>query len=66
MCDSYQFELGKRYIVYAIQQDKENGWADQYPAGTKILAVGDCILRIVTDLPAEENLLGAGRTPKAN
>ena len=37
MCDSYKFELGRRYVVYAIQQDKEGGWADQYPAGTQIL-----------------------------
>jgi hypothetical protein len=61
MCESYTFEVGRRYVVYAIQQDKENGWADQYPAGTKILAVGDCILRIRQDADAEVRLLGKAR-----
>ncbi len=61
MCDSYKFELGRRYIVYAIQVDKEGGWADQYPTGTKILAIGDCILRVRQDVNAEAKLLGKAR-----
>jgi hypothetical protein len=67
MCDSYKFELGKRYIVYAIEQDKENGWADQYPKGTRILALGACILRIARekDVPFESKLLGKGQPPKS-
>jgi hypothetical protein len=52
MCDSYKFELGRRYIVYALQVDKERGWADQYPPGTKILVIGDCILRVRQDVDA--------------
>jgi hypothetical protein len=63
MCDSYVFELGHRYIVYAIQQDSEAGWSDQYPAGTKILGVGGCILRIREDIKAEASKLGKGRKP---
>ena len=58
MCDSYKFELGRRYIVYALQIDKEGGWSDQYPAGTKILTVGNCILRIRRDTDVEAKLLG--------
>jgi len=61
MCDNYKFEVGRRYIVYALQQDKESGWANQYPAGTKILTIGACILRIRTDADAEVKLLGRGR-----
>jgi hypothetical protein len=61
MCDSYKFELGRRYIVYALQIDKESGWADQYPMGTKILAIGDCILRVRQDVDAEAKLLGIAR-----
>src|SRR6476659_6868908 len=34
---SYIFEAGRRYVVYASLLDKEGGWADQYPKGTKIL-----------------------------
>jgi hypothetical protein len=52
MCDSYTFELGHRYVVYAIEQD-ESGFADQYPRGTRILGVGDCILRIREDVEQE-------------
>jgi len=63
MCDSYKFELGRRYVVYAIQQDKEGGWADQYPAGTQILATGGCTLRIREDADAETKRLGK---PRAN
>jgi hypothetical protein len=65
MCDSYLFEVGKRYIVYAIEQDKEAGWADRYPAGTNILSVGACILRIRTgsDVAAEAKSLGRGKAP---
>jgi hypothetical protein len=58
MCDSYKFELGQRYIVYALQVDKENGWADSYPPGTQILVIGDCILRVRQDVNAEAKLLG--------
>jgi hypothetical protein len=65
MCDSYTFEIGRRYVVYAIQQDKENGWADQYPKGTKILALGMCILRVREDFAAEASLLGKSR-PSSN
>ena len=63
MCNSYVLELGHRYIVYAIQQDSEQGWADQYPAGTKILGVGGCILRIREDIRAEASKLGKSRKP---
>jgi hypothetical protein len=49
MCESYTFAVVRRYVVYAIQQDKEGEWADQYPAGTKILASGDCIMRVRQD-----------------
>jgi hypothetical protein len=66
MCDSYIFEVGHRYVVYAIQQDKEGGWADQYPAGTKILSVGGCILRIREDVEAEAKRLGQSRKPVSN
>jgi hypothetical protein len=69
MCDSYKFEQGKRYIVYAIEQDSEGGWwANQYPKGTKILAVGDCILRIAADadVPHEAKLLGKGKPLSSN
>lgn len=62
MCDSYTFEVGHRYVVYAIQQD-EFGFADQYPAGTKILSVGNCILRIQEDIEEEARRLGPGRSP---
>jgi hypothetical protein len=62
MCDSYKFELGKRYIVYALQVDKESGWADSYPTGTQILVIGDCILRVRHDLNAEAKLLGKAQT----
>ena len=61
MCDSYKFELGQRYIVYVLQVDKENGWADSYPTGTKILVIGDCILRVRQDVNAEAKLLGEAR-----
>lgn len=61
MCDSYKFELGQHYIVYAIQVDKESGWADLYPEGTKVLDVGGCILRIRQDVEAEAKLLGKTR-----
>jgi hypothetical protein len=60
-CDSYKFELGRRYIVYALQVDKESGWADQYFPGTKILVIGDCILRVRQDVDAEAKLLGKAR-----
>jgi hypothetical protein len=62
MCDSYKFELGQRYLVYAIQVDKENGWADSYPTGTQILVIGDCILRVRQDVNAEAKLLGKAST----
>ncbi len=61
MCDSYKFSIGRRYVVYAIQQDKEGGWADQYPAGTQILATGGCTLRIREDANAEARRLGKPR-----
>ncbi len=62
MCDSYKFELGQRYIVYAIQVDKESGWADLYPQGTRVLDVGGCILRIISqDMDTEAKLLGKAR-----
>lgn len=61
MCDSYKFEIGRRYVVYALPQDKEGGWADQYPSGTKILVIGDCILRVRQDADAEAKLLGKPR-----
>jgi hypothetical protein len=61
MCDSYKFELGRRYIVYALQVDGEYGWADQYPPGTKILVIGDCILRVRQDVDTEAKLLGKAR-----
>ncbi len=61
MCDSYKFEPGRRYIVYALQHDKENGWADQYPAGTKILGIGNCVLRVRQDADVEAKLLGKAR-----
>ena len=61
ICDSYKFELGRRYVVYAIQQDKESGWADQYPAGTQILATGGCTLRIRENANAESRRLGKPR-----
>ena len=63
MCDSYTFEVGHRYVVYAIQQDKEGGWADQYPKGTQILSVGGCILRIREDVDAEAKRLGRSGKP---
>jgi hypothetical protein len=62
MCDSYKFELGQRYIVYALQVDKENGWADSYPTGTQILVIGDCILRVRQDVNAEAKVLGKAGT----
>jgi hypothetical protein len=58
MCESYEFELGRRYIVYALKVDKENGWADSYPPATQILVIGDCILRVRQDVDAEAKLLG--------
>lgn len=61
MCDSYKFEIGRRYIVYALQVEKESGWADQYPPGTKILVIGDCILRVRQDVDTEAKLLGKAR-----
>jgi len=65
MCDSYLFKVGERYILYAVEQDKENGWADKYPSGTRILAIGDCILRVRTgdDLAGELDKLGHGNRP---
>jgi hypothetical protein len=36
---SYTFQLGRRYVLFAALQDKEGGWADQYPPGTKILVL---------------------------
>jgi hypothetical protein len=61
ICDSYKFEIGRRYVVYALQNDKEAGWADQYPTGTKILVIGDCVLRVRRDADAEAKLLGKPR-----
>ena len=61
LCDSYTFETGQRYIVYAIRIDKESGWNDKYPAGTKIISVGDCILRIRKDIAEEAKRLGKSR-----
>ena len=61
MCDSFKFEVGRRYVVYALQHDKENGWADQYPKGTLILSIGNCILRVRPDADAEVKLLGKAR-----
>ena len=66
MCDSYVFKVGHPYIVYAIQQDSEGGWADQYPTGTKILGVGGCILRIREDVEIEASKLGKSRKPVSN
>ena len=66
MCDSYTFEIGHRYLVYAIRQDKEGGWADQYPTGTKILSVGSCVLRIREDIEDEVKRLGKSRKPISN
>ena len=66
MCDSYLFEVGHRYMVYAIQQDKEGGWADQYPSGTKILSIGNCILRIREDIAVEAFILGASQKSFSN
>jgi hypothetical protein len=65
MCDSYLFEMGKRYIVYAIEQDKEFGWADKYPEGTKVLSIGDRNLRVRTgdDVTGELRRLGKGKGP---
>lgn len=65
MCEGYTFEVGKRYVVYALERDKEGGWADQYPAGTKILVIGDCILRVRNDAAAEAKRLGKSR-PSSN
>ena len=61
MCDSYKFEVGRRYVVYALQNDAMGGWADKYPSGTKILAAGDCILRVRQDADAEAKRLGKAR-----
>ena len=60
MCNSYKFELGKRYVVYASQDDKQIGWADQYPTGTKILSIGVCF-RVRQDVHAEVRRLGKSR-----
>jgi hypothetical protein len=65
MCDSYIFEIGHRYVVYAIQQN-EFGFGDQYPAGTKILSVGNCILRIREDVEEESKRLGNSTQPASN
>jgi hypothetical protein len=62
LCDSYTFETGQRYIVYAVRIDKESGWNDKYPAGTKIISVGDCILRIRKDIAEESKRLGKSQT----
>jgi hypothetical protein len=61
MCGSYKFELGRRYVAYALQNDKEVGWADKYPNGTKILVIGECVLRVRQDADAEAGLLGKSR-----
>jgi hypothetical protein len=51
---SYTFEAGRRYVVYAGLFDKEGGWADQYPKGTKILM----LRRVAEDLDREAKRLG--------
>ena len=68
MCDSYVFLQGERYIVYAIETDSEGGWADQYPRGSKILSIGDCVLRIQTGnkISPESKLLGKSKSPVSN
>jgi hypothetical protein len=57
-CESaYNFEIGGRYLVYAIRADKEGGWADRYPKGTKILILN----RATEDIEQEEKQLGKTR-----
>ena len=68
MCGGYSFLQQERYVVYAMEIDSEFGWADQYPSGSKILSIGDCVLRVQTGnkISAESKLLGKSKSPVSN
>jgi hypothetical protein len=66
MCDSYSFELGHEYIVYATLMNKDvAGFGNLYPTGTTILSTGAC-MRIREDIDVERKNLGAGQKPDSD
>jgi hypothetical protein len=61
----YQFRQGVPYVVYAIDIPNPN-WDKllRVTKGEKVYAIGDCILRVRTDVSQESRRLGRGRKPK--
>jgi len=61
----YQFQEGKEYVVYAadsLNQDWDK--LRQLNEGLHVYTIGDCPLRLLTDVARESLLLGKGHAPR--
>src|SRR5260370_35975330 len=65
MCDGYKFNEDTEYVVYATNNLSPN-WEElkRFSNGDLVYEVGQCPLRVRTDVAAEVGRLGPGHRPK--